>query len=112
MLREEQVTIGQKGNTKQRSINFCRPLLPIYNAGERVGPPARGYVAVSGSEIKCEVYRKTLIWLLARMHCALNQCLSSWTGFNITVRDEVEIIEDVVTYLRDWWLFLEIVFVG
>jgi hypothetical protein len=84
---------------KDRTVKFVESQLPIYNAGVCVGPPSRGYVEVDVSDLKNEVYKKTLLWLLTRLHCAANQTVSSWTGFNILVRDDVSVTADVVGYL-------------
>ena len=43
--------------------------MPVYNAGSRVGPPARSYVKMDDSNLKEKVYKKTLVWILARLHC-------------------------------------------
>ena len=72
---------------------------PIYNAGARVGPPPRNYMQADEKDIKYEVYKKTLIWFLARLHCSRNQTVCSWTGFNILVRNEEKVHDDVVGYL-------------
>ena len=74
-------------------------LLPIYNAGKRVGPPLRRYVEINDQTLKQEVNKKNLLWLLTRAHCASNQTVASWTGFNIQVRDEVKVTSDEVGYL-------------
>lgn len=73
-------------------------LLP-YNAGERQGPPLRKYIATVPDDVECEAYKKNLLWLLARLHSSHNQKVSGWTGFNIVVRDKVDIIKDNVGYL-------------
>ena len=49
--------------------------------------------------MKQEVNKKNLLGLLTRAHCASNQTVASWTGFNIQVRDEVEVTPDEVGYL-------------
>ena len=36
--------------------------------------------------------------MLTRAHCASNQAVASWTGFNIRVFDEVEVTPDEVGY--------------
>ena len=50
---------------KPRTIGLVQPLLPIYNAGERVGPPSRSYVQLSSDDLKRDVCRKTFLWILA-----------------------------------------------
>ena len=73
--------------------------LPVYNAGERCGPPSRAYVEVTSSEIEANARKKNLLWILLRLHAAENQTISGWTGFNISVRNEVEVSKDNIGYL-------------
>ena len=97
--RDELHTSAQESGRKQRTLTLIQPLLPVYNSGERVGPSPRGYIEVTDSEMKCTVYRKTLLWLLVRLHNATNQNVCGWTGFNISVRDKEKVAADVVGYL-------------
>ena len=68
--------------------------MAVYNAGTRVGPPARSYVKMDDSNLKEDVYKKTLVWIRARLHCTSRQTVSSWTGFNILVHNEEVVVED------------------
>lgn len=43
--------------------------------------------------------KKNLLWILLRLHAATNQTVSGWTGFNISVRSEVEVSKDNIGYL-------------
>ena len=79
-------------------VVFDKELL-VYNAGERCGPPSRAYVEVTSSEIEANARKKNLLWILVRLHAAENQTISGWTGFNIRVRNEVEVSKDNVGYL-------------
>lgn len=46
-----------------------------------------------------EAKYKNLIWLLTRITAADNQTISSWTGFNIQIRNDITVVQDIVTYL-------------
>ena len=86
--------------TKQRSVEVLNDTdLPVYNAGERCGPPPRTFVEVTSSEIEANSRKKNLLWILVRLHAAEKQKVSGWTGFNIAVRSEVEVSKDSIGYL-------------
>ena len=74
--------------TKKRSIITPPLVLPTYNAGQRVGPPT--------TDTDTE---KNLVWFLARMSDPEAQAVSSWTGFNIQIRDDVTVVQDNIGYL-------------
>ena len=85
--------------SKRRSIPADTDMIPIYNAGKRVGPRMIVSVdhdtmnVVEGSTLK------NVAWVLARLsnnHC---QTVSSWTGFNIQTRDNIVVTQDTVAYL-------------
>jgi len=86
--------------SKQRSVE---PLdvaaLPIYNAGERQGPKPRTYVEVTCQEVLENARRKTLLWILVRLHAQVSQKVSGWTGYNILVRNEIDVRQDNIRYL-------------
>ena len=42
---------------------------------------------------------KNLLWVLVRLHADARQKVSGWTGFNISVRNEVEVRQESVGYL-------------
>ena len=46
-----------------------------------------------------KVYKKIVVWLLTSLHYTSQRRVSSWTGFSILVRDEVNVFENVVGYL-------------
>ena len=73
--------------------------LPLYNAGEHSGPAQRRYVDVSCEEALENAWRKNLLWILVRLHADTKQKVSGWTGFNISVRNEVDVCQDNVGYL-------------
>ena len=87
--------------SKQRSLEVVSECdLPIYNAGERCGPPPRSYVEVSSTEIQRNAWKKNLLWILVRLHAAEKQNVCGWTGFNILVRDEIEVRKDNIGYCQ------------
>ena len=94
-------TSGQDNEkTKQRSVEVTLPSIPEYNAGERVGPPiSRNYIPINETDLIQESARKNLLWALTRLHCSSNQTVSSWTGFNILTRNNVDIQQDSVGYM-------------
>ena len=49
---------------------------------------------VTSSEIEANAREKNLLWILLRLYAAENQTISGWTGFNITVRNELEVSMD------------------
>ena len=85
--------------SKQRSIIPKPSLLPAYNVGQRTGPPNIETVDVDTRNQVQEARMKNFVWLLARMSKPENQTISSWTGFNIQIRDNVVVIQDTVSYL-------------
>ena len=86
--------------SKRRSVDVVLDKeFPIYNAGERCGPPSRAYVEVTSSEIEAKTWKKNFLWILVRLHAAENQTISGWTGFNITVRNQEEVSKDNIGYL-------------
>ena len=63
--------------TKQRSVEVLNDTdLPVYNAGERCGPPTRTFVEVTSSEIEAKSRKKNLLWILVRLHAAEKQKVS------------------------------------
>lgn len=84
---------------KQRSVEVGHCPLPVYNAGERTGPPPRQYVPVDVKDVTNEAFKINLLWIIARLHASENQCVGGWTGFNISIRDKVEVHKDIVGYL-------------
>lgn len=86
--------------SRKRSLDMMTDSqLPIYNSGRRCGPPKRTYIEVSSIKLEEIAKRKTLLWVLARLHAAANQKISGWTGFNISVRNETEVARDNIGYL-------------
>jgi len=90
----------QTERTKRRSIDYLpRTEIAPYNAGQRCGPPSRSYIGVNSTVIVEEAWKKNLLWILVRLHAKEKQRVSGWTGFNILVRDEVDVSQDNIGYL-------------
>lgn len=85
--------------TRKRSIAQSLPTIPEYNAGERVGPLSRQYIPINETEVIEDSVTKNHLWALTRLHCSSNQTVSSWTGFNILTRDNVDIQQDNIGYM-------------
>ena len=84
--------------TKKRSVEALdTENLPIYNAGDRCGPRSRRFVEVTCQEALENARRKNLLWVF--VHADARQKVSGWTGFKISVRNEVEVRQDSVGYL-------------
>ena len=86
--------------SKRRSIETVdNEPLPVYNVGERCGPHSRGNVEVKLNQIMERAWKKNLLWILVRLHASEKQSVPSWTGFNILVRNDQEVVKDNVGYL-------------
>ena len=73
---------------KERAITLEEDDPPIYNVGQRVGPPKRKVQEVDGESIINEARKKNLLFVLARLRYAANkQKVGNWTGFNILVQN-------------------------
>ena len=86
--------------SKRRSIETVddEPL-PVYNVRERCGPHSREYVEVKLNQIMERAWKKNLLWILVRLHANEKQSVPRWTGFNILVRNDHEVVKDNVGYL-------------
>lgn len=86
--------------TRKRSIDpLVQSEVPPYNAGDRCGPRARKFVEVTSAEMLANARKKNLLWILVRLHAKEKQKTSGWTGFNISVRNEVQVSKDNIGYL-------------
>lgn len=96
-----QVSVPKIAKSKKRSIDSVgESTLPVYNAGQRRGPHSRTYVEVKQKELMENAWKKNLIWILARLHASeRQQTVPSWTGFNISTRNNQETAKDNVGYL-------------
>ena len=82
----------EQARTRKRSIDpSVISAVPPYNAGDRCGPRARTFVEVTAEEILAEARKKNLLWILVRLHAEEKQKASGWTGFNISVRNKVQV---------------------
>ena len=90
----------EQARTRKRSIYpSVISAVPQYNAGDRCSPRARTFVEVTAEEIVAEARKKNLLWILARLHAKEKQKASGRTGFNISVRNKVQVSQDVIGYL-------------
>ena len=86
--------------SKKRSIDTVDDAnLPIYNTGNRRGPPSQRYVEVISTKIMEDAWKKNLLWLLPFLRSSENETISIWTGFNILVRNKHVVAKDSVGYL-------------
>jgi len=86
--------------TKQRSISFETGLIPIYNAGKRVGPKQIETVDPDASTVVHNTFVKNIAWVMSRLSSEEQaQTVSGWTGFNIKIRSDIEVVQDNVAYL-------------
>lgn len=85
--------------SKKRSISPAPTMLPTYNVGKRAGPPKTETVDVDTVREVQEAKMKNLVWFLTRLSDPANQTVSSWTGFNITIRSDITVNQDNVSYL-------------
>ena len=83
------------------SKRWVQKSFPIYNAGDRCGPRSRIFLEVTCQEALENVRIKTLLWVLVHLHehARLEVNVTGWTGFNISVRNKVEVRQDSVGYL-------------
>ncbi|KAK7143952.1 hypothetical protein R3I93_014956 [Phoxinus phoxinus] len=87
---------------KQRSVTIEDQGLEVYVAGARVGPqplPTREHCIQETKEAALLARKKPIVWALARQIDPENQTIPSWTGFNISTRDQESISQDIVGYL-------------
>jgi hypothetical protein len=86
---------------KQRSVTVEDRDINGYVAGARVGPQPLSATddTLERRQASIKSRNANLIWIIARLSDLDNQTVPSWTGFNICVRNEEQITEDVVGYL-------------
>ena len=86
--------------TKKRSIPSSPSSVATYNAGRREGPSATVALDVNTDKQVQDARCKNFIWLLTRIsNPEEDQTISSWTGFNILVRNDKIVLQDTVGYL-------------
>ena len=59
----------------------------------------RTFVEVTAEEILAEASKKNLLWILVQLHAKKKQKASGWTGFNISVHNKVQVLQDAIGYL-------------
>ena len=98
----EDETLPTINKMKQRSIDIDNKPLETYICGVRVGPPVDSALVVETEKqinntnaAQC----KNLLWMLTRLVDPGSQSIPSWTGFNISTRNDININQDVVSYL-------------
>ncbi|KAG1659185.1 hypothetical protein GQR58_022660 [Nymphon striatum] len=94
--KHDDIAIPKK---KARHIEPLTLSLPIYNAGERAGPPPLEPFVQDHNMPRVDTWKDNLFWILCRLFSSTDQTVSSWTGFNIQVHNEVDVCQDVVGYL-------------
>lgn len=85
--------------SNKRSISPAPTMLPTCNVGKQAGPSK---TATLGVDTKSELEGSSIknhVWFLAQMSDPENQVISSWTGFNIQVCDNITVCQDTVSYL-------------
>ena len=85
--------------SKKRSITPVTVDIPVYNAGKRVGPPTMKPIVLDYNAVVHDAITKNLLWSLVRQVNTSDQTVSSWTGFNILIRDDITVKKDTVGYL-------------
>ena len=84
-------------NTKQRIVSVEHLQLPIYNVGTPPEPPLLPNVDATPLALTEDLaFKKNYIWLLCRHLNSENQSISSWTGFNMLVRRDLNILKDSI----------------
>ena len=94
-----QTSLHHQELSKLGQGSFSKLGCPSVHAGDRCGPRARAFVEVTPKEILAEARKKNLLWILVRLHAKEKQKPSGWTGFNISVRNEVPVSQDIIGYL-------------
>ena len=85
--------LGKLGQRKESIDPSVISVVPPYNAGDRCGPRARTFVEVNAEEILAEARKKNLLWILVRLS---QDSVAGWTGFNISVRNKVQVSQNVI----------------
>jgi len=86
--------------TKQRSISYETGLIPIYNAGKRVGPKKIETVDPDALTVVHNSFIRNIAWAMSRLSPdEQHQTVSGWSGFNIKIRSDIDVEQDNVAYL-------------
>ena len=73
--------------------------IPECNAGNREGSPVMQLLDMNMQPVMETATYKNLVWSLTRLSDTTNQSISSWTGFNVTTRDNISVCKDTIGYL-------------
>lgn len=87
---------------KQRTVSSQHSELETYIAGKRVGPqplPTRQASDKDADEAAESAQNINLMWIILRQLNMENMNITSWTGFNIHMRKDISIKEDILCYL-------------
>ena len=86
--------------SKKRSMTPPPAALPMYNTGRRVGPAVTVTLDVDADKQVQDARVKNMIWLLTRLsNPEEDQTISSWTGFNLLIRNDTHVMQDTMSYL-------------
>ena len=91
-LREQQLI----QRSKRRSIDVPHTELPVYNAGNRIGPPTMPAGDYHENQNYIESKDMNRLWALSRQN---QSNVPSWTGFNICRRQGIDVSSDAIGYL-------------
>jgi len=86
---------------KKRSIEISDLSLPEYISGNKKNPPptqTQELPSVCVTKFS-EAKRYNLFWMVSRLSDPIIQKVSAWTGFNITVKNDIDVQADTIAYL-------------
>lgn len=83
---------------KRRNIKQTQFVLPSFNAGKHVGPPAIRWMSFDCSDVVKTAQMKNFTWHMTRQINTTEQNVCGWTGFNIMTRDKIAVNQDIVGY--------------
>lgn len=86
---------------KRRTVEANVDPLPLYISANRESPPPlkSPNLLLPFEDATRSACQRNLLWILVRLHETSRQTTSSWTGFNIQTRGQVEVSADKVGYL-------------
>lgn len=86
---------------KRRTVEANLDPLPLYISANRESPPPlkSPNLSLPFEDATRSACQRNHLWILVRLHETSRQTTSSWTGFNIQTRGQVEVSADKVGYL-------------
>ena len=88
---------------KKRSIPPTTPVSLQYTAGNRCGPPPLiGSFVSDNVTTEADVklaHNTNIVWSMVRQCDTTQQKMTSWTGFNIQIRNHIKVCMDTISYL-------------